>query len=101
MVTWILCRLLAPKTFIKKTRPEQLEFALLCMCQVHHVVTSLSAFRTMFHSCGLRNFVTGEETCWRTYRPLYSHTLMLTYGHFMFDLVLNLTMIHDFSPLGK
>lgn len=41
-----------------------------------------------------------DEKCFRTYRPIYSQCLAITFGKFTFDFILQMTLTLDFSPLG-
>ena len=54
---------------------------------VHHLIAAFFGLRTVIVRCGVSAFVKNEDSCWGTYRPEYSMTLMITLGYFVADFI--------------
>lgn len=69
---------------------------------VHHAIVIPCILYTIFNMCD-RPFAMfqGDEMCLRTYKPWYSHLITVTFAYFFYDLLVQIFLTKDTSPLGK
>lgn len=72
-----------------KEFPRKLEIVQLVCCNIHHVVIFYFGIQSLFTRCDKPlDYLRMNEKCFRTYRPIYSQCLAITFGKFSFDFLL-------------
>jgi len=68
----------------------------------HHLIIGGCTIYTIFAMCD-RPFgmFKGDEMCLRTYKPFYSHSVIFTASYFLYDMIMQIFVLKDWSPLGK
>lgn len=102
-ITYYLLKYIIKPDFFtqKKTREDRYLQAVLIVANIHHVIVGSCVMYTLLYMCDRPfAFFWGDEMCLRTYKPFYSHLCMVTVGYFAYDLIAQVLLYRDFSPLG-
>ena len=68
---------------------------------VHHFIVIFFAFVTLLTQCEKPfGYIRFDEQCLRTYKPIYSHVIVYSFAYQVYDMLIQIVLLQDFTPLG-
>lgn len=86
----------------KKSESQRYKVVIMINGNIHHLIVCYFVLNTFFNHCS-RPFamLQFDETCLRVYKPIYSHMVVFSLAYIFFDLLMQLFLYQDFSPIGQ